>query len=365
MGHFLDTDARTARRDQITALLAAGGLEACRDIVLDEISSGPAGTAWCTDLATAIMAAGDLATAAQLADLLARVRRGSARRPARRSNGRALPPLAAPPHQRLSVAKLRHDADQFGLLRRRGLVGSEFDAVIAEYRAVADRLTASGGAAPVPLAGDDAARIAHVYDRIVHVADAPRVTRALTRAWSAAAVEAHLLDDRQAVAVVDDVLTPAAWNGLIRFCQESTVWSDAGGRLEASLFDGFTCALLVQLAGEVRNRFPRLIGTRPLAGIRARKHPPATTTDAHPHTDDRAVDVRFWITPTAANLDPGSGGLFVDDHPAARPSVVPYRGNRAVLLDPSRRHRTDRVHFAAGYEHRRVEIILRYAEPSD
>lgn len=367
MGQFLDTDAAAtlARRDQITALLAAGGLEACRDLLLDEVLTGPDGIAWCTALAAAVMAADDLPAAAALADLLARVRWGSARRPARRSNGRALAPPVTPPGRRLSVAKLRHDADQYDLLRRRGLVGPEFDAVIADHRSLADRLAAHGDPDRVAPGDDDIARIAHVHNRIVHVADAPRVPHALSDAWHPDLVETHVLASPH-VAVVDDALTPAAWDLLVRFCQESTVWSDDThdrGRLDASFDEGFTCALLVQLASEVRDRFPRLIGDRPLARIWARKHPTVTAPDAQPHADTPALDVRFWITPSAANLDPQAGGLVVHGHPGAVPTVVPYRGNRAVVFDPSRCHRTDRVRFAAGYEHRRVEVILRYAGP--
>jgi hypothetical protein len=44
----------------------------------------------------------------------------------------------------------------------------------------------------------------------------------------------------------------------------------------------------------------------------------------------------------------------------ARTATVPYRANRAVILDSNLFHKTDRISFADGYEHRRINITMLY-----
>jgi hypothetical protein len=106
----------------------------------------------------------------------------------------------------------------------------------------------------------------------------------------------------------------------------------------------------------------------------------------HIHADDAAVNVNFWITPDAANLDPEGGGLLVWDVPApanwdfskfsgeqaaiedflarnhARSITVPYRANRAVIFDSNLLHRTDAIRFRDGYENRRINVTLLYGD---
>jgi hypothetical protein len=98
------------------------------------------------------------------------------------------------------------------------------------------------------------------------------------------------------------------------------------------------------------------------------------------------VNVNFWITPDDANLDPESGGLVVWDVAApldwdftkfntdekairdflaqsgAKPVVVPYRANRAVIFDSDLFHQTDTIRFKTGYQNRRINITLLYGE---
>jgi hypothetical protein len=96
--------------------------------------------------------------------------------------------------------------------------------------------------------------------------------------------------------------------------------------------------------------------------------------------------VNFWITPDDANLDPESGGLVVWDVAApldwdftkfntdenairdflaqsgAKPVVVPYRANRAVIFDSDLFHQTDTIRFKPGYRNRRINVTLLYGE---
>jgi hypothetical protein len=106
------------------------------------------------------------------------------------------------------------------------------------------------------------------------------------------------------------------------------------------------------------------------------------------HGDQAAVNVNFWITPDAANLDAQSGGLVIWDKAAplewdfakynadekaaydflarsgARPIIVPYRANRAVIFDSNLFHKTDTIRFAPGYENRRINITMLYGRRS-
>jgi hypothetical protein len=94
--------------------------------------------------------------------------------------------------------------------------------------------------------------------------------------------------------------------------------------------------------------------------------------------------VNFWITPDAANLDRGSGGLVIWDKAApldwgfakfnadekaaysfleecgAKPITIPYRANRAVIFDSDLFHETDTITFREGYENRRINCTLLY-----
>ena len=96
------------------------------------------------------------------------------------------------------------------------------------------------------------------------------------------------------------------------------------------------------------------------------------------------MNVNFWITADAANLDPEYGGLVIWDVPAplawdfakyngspqlardvlaqsgACPVTVPHRANRAVIFDSDLFHETDRVSFKEGYRNRRINITLLY-----
>jgi hypothetical protein len=90
----------------------------------------------------------------------------------------------------------------------------------------------------------------------------------------------------------------------------------------------------------------------------------------------------MWITPDAANLDPGTGGIVVWDktapsnwtfndynsggdrvrqflrHHHAESKTIPYRANRAVLFEGHRFHQTDRFTFAPGFANRRRSLTF-------
>ena len=184
--------------------------------------------------------------------------------------------------------------------------------------------------------------------------------------------------------VVDNLLTPAALEGLRRFCLESTIWRDVfEGYLGARPQSGFACPLLAQVAEEFAAVYPEIFGEHPLLFAWAFKYEQGMR-GTKVHADFAAVNVNFWITPDEANEDLESGGLLVWDVAAppdwnfarynaddeairnflassgANMTRIPHRANRAVIFDSDLFHETDVMHFRPGYESRRINITLLY-----
>jgi hypothetical protein len=333
------------------------------------------------------MLAGDLGLAGEHAARYAELRHGTRWWPA------APGPASSPdPAAQLTPGKLVHDIEQLQYLRRRGALDGELAAVVAEYARVLEGLAPLGEGARVPLDAEARERIGHVYNRIVHVRTTPRVTRALSGEWNPAAAEDDYLARRPNVAVVDRFLTDEALESLRLFCLESTIWSTnryEHGRLGSFFRDGFNCPLLIQIAEELRDALPRLIGPRlPLRQVWGFKYA-SVQPELGAHADFAAVNVNFWITPDDANQDASTGGLLLYDVTApldwdfeaynrggrkihdllaargARPTRIPYRCNRAVIFDSDLFHTTQAVSFARGYENRRVNVTFLFGDRRD
>jgi hypothetical protein len=384
--HIVASDTPPPLRDRIQQLVAQGRRADCFDLVVAEAFT-PDGLNWLSHLTSEAMRSRDLWLAGEYAHLLAALRWGS---PCYGAMKHRFPPL--PSDVFLSIAKLQHDTEQFLYLQSKGVLGTEFSQVIDTYLTIIDELAAKGMHGQVPL-NDEARRvIGHVYNRIVHICDAPRVSGALSQSWSSAVAERRYVDMVPGLVVIDDFLTEEALGSLRRFCIESTVWFGnryAHGRLGAFLFDGFNCPLLLQIAEELRERLPNIIGDYPLRqlwGFKNAPHLPGNTTT---HADFAAVNVNIWITPTEANLDPTTGGLIVHDvdapldwtfdmynsspelirfflqQRAARSVTIPYRANRAIIFNSDLFHATAEVRFRPEYENRRVNVTMLYGERAD
>jgi Tfp pilus assembly protein PilF len=208
---------------------------------------------------------------------------------------------------------------------------------------------------------------------------------AINPASDTAKIEAAWAGNTPKIVVVDDLLTPAALDGLRRFCWGSTVWQFAysEGYLGAFPEDGFAPPLLAQVSEELRASFPHILRELPLKLWWAFKCD-SRLSGIGVHADFAAVNVNLWITPDDANLDAESGGLVIWDVPAppewdyakynadggairaflarsnAKSLTVPYRANRAVIFDSDLFHETDRTRFKEGYLNRRINITLLY-----
>src|SRR5829696_811442 len=169
------------RRAAAVRLTQQGRFEESLSLWRDELCSGEAGLNWVRAAAVEAMSWRDLTVAGELAQLYAAARWGSSwypGPPADPAFGLDVP--AKPPRTQLSVPKLRHDIEQFRLLRDRGVLGAEFSQTIDAYGALAERLSSGGLEARFPLEGDDEVSIGRVYNRIVNLAPAPRMDRALS-----------------------------------------------------------------------------------------------------------------------------------------------------------------------------------------
>jgi tetratricopeptide (TPR) repeat protein len=380
---------RIARRNLFVLLMRLGVRERSFQLLQDELLSGPEGLAWLDNLAGTSMRAKDLGLAGEYASLLAQAQWGSEYYPPRQA---ARLPFLTPPRF-LTVSKLQHDIEQFLYLQCNGILGAEFTRIVKEYEKTIERLIARGNFARAPLDAEAEQSIGHVYSRIVHIRETPRLKQVFSSGWLPADVEKEYLGNSPGVVVVDNFLSSEALESLRLFCLESTVWSGnryAHGRLGAFFRDGFNCPLLLQIAEELREKLPRVIGDRyplrQLWGFKNGQHLPADSTT---HADFAAVNVNFWITPDTANLDKESGGLVIYgvDAPAhwdfdaynsrpdriqpflrqqqARTTVIPYRENRAIIFNSDLFHGTAELNFKPGYENRRVNITMLYGDRED
>ena len=372
------------RRAAALALVRDGEFGAASALLRELIvTQGESAARWLTGEIVEAMQADDLRFAGDLARINAMIRHGP--RPVVPASAAGQPGVD---ERRLSVGKLEHDIDQLGFLRALGVAGPEVDDVVVRYRAMAAALRSGGEEARRSLDPDEQATVGDVYGRLTYVRETPRVERALSSSWDRTEVEDRYLGARPGVVVIDDFLTPDALTGLRRFCLESTVWNAnryPHGRLGSFFDSGFNCPLVLQVAEEIRDAFPRVIGGRhTLRQLWGFKYPPQLPAASTIHADFAAVNVNFWITPTGANRDPDTGGLVVYDADAppdwdfrtynerldlikdflrrtdARVIHIPYRENRAIIFNSDLFHATAEVNFGSGYEERRVNITMLY-----
>ncbi|WP_423383726.1 tetratricopeptide repeat protein [Burkholderia sp. LMG 32019] len=388
----LDGRLRIARRNAIALLLALGRRDECFTLWHAEYWCDADGLEWIRRLVSDALDGGRLPQAGEFAAMVAQVRWG---------RGAALgsapfvdtvePEPIHPPSGRLSVPRLLHDIAQFEYLKDSGIFDARINAAIATYRIVADDLERREGPDGRCLIDDHLyEQIGSTYDRLLHVRTTPRVPLALSPQWDRVQVQSDYLDRPPGLVVIDNFLTADALAQLRRFCLESTVWFAnryAHGRLGAFFQDGFNCPLLLQIAEEIRDALPRVIGNRyPLRQIWGFKNAGDLPADATTHADFAAVNVNFWITPNEANLDPDSGGLIVYDVDApqrwdfdtyngrldvirpfldrqkARAVRIPYRQNRAIIFNSDLFHGTDAVRFRPEYPHRRINVTMLYGD---
>jgi tetratricopeptide (TPR) repeat protein len=279
-------------------------------------------------------------------------------------------PIAVPAHQAL------HNLEQLTYL----------EPVAAGLREVAQRklnqvLDDAGSEIPTIPLGGQYGRMMADPPLVVHDESPPALCLNRRDDWSD--VVQAFKGEGKGIVCVDHLLTPEALAQLQRFCLRSTVWRRPypPGYLGANPESGFFSPLLLQIAAELRQAIPELLGELHLnywwSFVCQHQRPGIDI-----HADQSDISLNFWITPDSANLQPGGGGLDVwdvaapadwtfDDYNSgvrdicaflrqegARQTSFAYAENRALLFRGSIFHQTAATRFAEGFENRRRNVTM-------
>ena len=293
----------------------------------------------------------------------------------------------APPF--VTKARLKHDAEQLDYLAAHHL-SITFP---SEYQNTLKSIAAHGkqeasNSIFVQLTPDEQRTLAPSFHQLLYVRQTEVLPgSAVNPNLDVAKIEAQYFSTQPEAMFVDNLLTQEALTALRAFCLESTIWKRdyQNGYIGTFLANGFACPLLLQIAGELRSRFPRIFRHHQLVQAWAFKHDSALR-GLNMHADAAAVNVNFWITPDEANRNMKSGGLVVWDKEApndwdfteynddknkhkiqefleqshAKPITIPHRQNRAVIFNSNLFHETDVIDFHDNYESRRINVTLLY-----
>jgi tetratricopeptide (TPR) repeat protein len=374
----LSPGLRDARRNLATAVQSRGDLEKAEQIFRGLLRDTGDDPEILCDLGTLLKDRDDLGGALKYYRKAMHVRRR-----------RLLPQEVAaagrdPSARRTTLHSLRLELEQLEYLREQGVGIEDADTLAEAYREViAELTTPENEGRRFVLSPSQFSRIGSVMQRLVHVEPAARIpSGVLNPDLDFDALAAQFDDGGSRIAVVDDFLTPEALISLRDYCHRSTVWFGFGrvrGYCGAYMQDGFGCGLLQQLCGEIRERWPAIVGPHVLNQMWGYIYD-QQMTGITAHADPAAINLNFWITPDEANLDPVRGGLVVGTRKALsewdfdqynnRPEVlenfmaegetvrVPHRCNRMVMFDSELVHKTDDLSFRAGFLNRRINITM-------
>jgi len=294
-------------------------------------------------------------------------------------------PLLSETEMKVNDVKLQHDLEQLEYLLELGRLPPAWRAVADQYRGLLQEVRGvTGEGIVVPFNVHRYPLVARTYKRPAHIADAAHCGAVLNPKLDARRIENAYAGSSPNLVVVDELLDQGALDSLRRFCRESSVWHNIqSGYLGAYFFDGFASGLLLRLAKDIRDRFPRIFRGLPLQMLWGYKYD-HQLNGIGVHADAAAVNINFWITENDANLDPEGGGLLVyrkaapldwdfekfNRNPAEimrflgasgnEAIRIPHRANRAVVFDSDLFHATDALRFRPGYLNRRINITLLY-----
>ncbi len=293
-----------------------------------------------------------------------------------------------PEARETSVHHLKLQAEQLEYLGARGRLSPANTGLASRYREVIAEIEETGPTSHRVLMNEDQfKRIGPTNGRLMHLTPANAAPGgALNPELDVVNLSDNYFANDPGLVVIDDFLKTDALKRLRDYCMESTVWFDyrkAGGYCGSYMQDGFGNDLLMQLAGELREKLPKILARHPLNQMWGYIYD-SDMRGITAHADAAAVNLNFWITPDEANEDPESGGLIVytkeapaewdfdkynneyeaieDFAKGSESVVVPYRCNRAVLFHSNLIHKTDNVRFKTGLENRRINITMLFGQ---
>lgn len=283
-------------------------------------------------------------------------------------------------------------AEHVEYLIGQGKLDASFSQMAGTYRSVLEELAEADDDALITLSSRQSCKIASFFRKIIHFVDAPRIApSAINPELDFRAIENAYLASPVAVTCFDNFLTPKALRALYEFCLGSTIFvgQARGGFLTSYMGAGFHCSLLFQIVEELKQAFPQLLANQTLGNMWVYRYP-SEGEGVRAHTDEGSVTFNFWITPDAANLQIGRGGLVTytkeqpldwdwqrfnldKDDPATRKEIdsflhsadtatIEYRDNRALLFHSNLFHRSDYFRFKDDYQSRRMNVTLLFGE---
>jgi len=289
-----------------------------------------------------------------------------------------------PGRRRTTLHSLRLELEQIDHLAAVGIMVDGSERIRDGYRQIIEELTRRGlEGQRVVLDPQQFMMIGEVMQRLVHLEPTPALDGgALNPALDYERIQQDYHDSGPGVVVVDELLRPEALVALRRYLHRSTVWFGYGkarGYCGSYMEDGFGNELMLQLAAEIRQRMPQVVGPHFLNQMWAYIYD-QSMAGITAHADPAAVNLNFWLSPDKANLDPESGGLIVSLWEAPRERnfhdynnrpdvldpyvtgdhrvVVPHRCNRLVMFNSNLVHKTDDFRFKPGFENRRINVTM-------
>ncbi len=298
----------------------------------------------------------------------------------------------------ISKAKIDHDIEQFEYLASKKSDDKKFTDLARLYKKVASEINWPSDNSLITLNTKHQSLLKDSYNRLIHIIEAPKLQKeAVSNSLNITKITNDYFDHEFGLTYIDNFLSPTAIESLRDFLLGSTIWFNLkqNGYVGAFLRDGFANPLIIQIADELRKKFPKIFKNYPINHIWAFKYDSRAKNEKSSlkginiHADFAAVNVNFWITPKEANLNPNSGGLIVYDVEAPKEwdfntfnnneqkireelkkskgnsKVIPYNENRAVIFNSNLFHETDSYEFKEGYENRRINVTLLFGRRED
>jgi len=295
------------------------------------------------------------------------------------------PPSKSEP---LRVSRTIHDFEQLQHLVNEGLADDRHEAFLAALEPIAARARVARARGEQRISCDAAeyAALAPFFNQVTHIGDGGRVPgKALNPNLDVADIENRYGSSFPEILVLDDVLTEEALEKLYNYCLDSRIFlhENESGYLGALLSQGFASPLLLQVSEEIRKTFSNIFKEHRLAQSWAFKYD-STMHGIKTHADFATVNMNFWISPDAGNLDPEHGGLVVwnkespkdwnlNDYNGNEEKVmrflreskaeevtIPFKRNRAAIFNSNLFHRTDTISFSDDYKSRRINVTFLY-----
>lgn len=298
----------------------------------------------------------------------------------------------------ISKAKIEHDIEQYEYLASKKYNLKKFIDLAKLYKKISSEIDWPSDTKLISLSNKHRSLLKDSYNRLIHLSEAPKLKEnAVNDELNVANITNDYFNHEFGLTYIDNFLTPQAIKSLRDFLLESTIWFNVkrNGYVGAFLGEGFANPLIIQIADELRKKFPKIFKSYPINQMWAFKYDSrsknknSSLKGINVHADFAAINVNFWITPKEANLNPKSGGLIVYDVEAPKQwdfntlnndekrireelkkskgntKLIPYNENRAVIFNSNLFHETDSYEFKEGYENRRINVTLLFGRRND